>query len=129
MTLSQVVDSCIRDYFRAESKSEKHFGRESNHGTFRDLPHHPPVLPPDDFRRVHSCPEKSGLNVNGIRFRFTQKCSTTRKSIEVERLSVSMGQGLGLAPISEARASACVSIYSRMFVSLPTMMPSSTIAA
>src|SRR6202140_360976 len=30
-----------------------------------------------------------------------------------------MGQGLGLAAISEARASACVSIYSRMFVSLP----------
>ena len=29
------------------------------------------------------------------------------------------GQGLGLAAISEARASACVSIYSRMFVSLP----------
>jgi hypothetical protein len=28
-------------------------------------------------------------------------------------------QGLGLASISEARASACVSIYSRMFVSLP----------
>ena len=31
----------------------------------------------------------------------------------------SMGQLLGLASISEARASACVSIYSRMFVSLP----------
>src|ERR1700689_2128087 len=30
-----------------------------------------------------------------------------------------MGQGLGLAAISEARASACVSMYSRMFVSLP----------
>ena len=30
-----------------------------------------------------------------------------------------MGQGLGLAAVSEARASACVSIYSRMFVSLP----------
>jgi hypothetical protein len=30
-----------------------------------------------------------------------------------------MGKGLGLAAISEARASACVSIYSRMFVSLP----------
>src|SRR5258707_46360 len=30
-----------------------------------------------------------------------------------------MGQGLGLAAISEARASACVSIYSRMFVTLP----------
>ena len=28
-------------------------------------------------------------------------------------------QGLGLASISEARASACVSIYSRMLVSLP----------
>src|SRR5450755_3878522 len=34
-------------------------------------------------------------------------------------VSVSMGQGLGLASISEARASACVSIYSRMFVTLP----------
>src|SRR3984957_11658144 len=30
-----------------------------------------------------------------------------------------MGQALGLAAVSEARASACVSIYSRMFVSLP----------
>jgi hypothetical protein len=29
------------------------------------------------------------------------------------------GLGLGLASISEARASACVSTYSRMFVSLP----------
>src|ERR1700688_725594 len=34
-------------------------------------------------------------------------------------VSVSMGQGLGLASISEARASACVSIYSPTFVSLP----------
>jgi hypothetical protein len=34
-------------------------------------------------------------------------------------VSVSMGQGLGLASISEARASACVSIYSRTFVNLP----------
>ena len=34
-------------------------------------------------------------------------------------VSVSMGQGLGLAAISEARASACVSIYSRMLVTLP----------
>jgi hypothetical protein len=30
-----------------------------------------------------------------------------------------MRQDLGLASISEARASACVSIYSRMFVSFP----------
>ncbi len=30
-----------------------------------------------------------------------------------------MGQGLELAAISEARASACVSTYSRMFVTLP----------
>jgi hypothetical protein len=30
-----------------------------------------------------------------------------------------MGQGVGLAGISEARASACVSMYSRMFVNLP----------
>ena len=30
-----------------------------------------------------------------------------------------IGQSLGLASISEARASACVSIYSRMFVNLP----------
>ena len=37
----------------------------------------------------------------------------------VRVISVSMGQGLGLAAFSEARASACVSIYSRMFVSLP----------
>ncbi len=28
-------------------------------------------------------------------------------------------QGLGFAAVSEARASACVSIYSRTFVSLP----------
>jgi hypothetical protein len=34
-------------------------------------------------------------------------------------VSVSMGKGLGLAAISEACAGACVSIYSRMFVSLP----------
>src|SRR5271170_1809910 len=30
-----------------------------------------------------------------------------------------MGKGLGLAAISEARANASVSIYSRMFVTLP----------
>ena len=35
------------------------------------------------------------------------------------QVSVPMGQGLGLAVISEARASASVSIYSRMFVTLP----------
>jgi hypothetical protein len=29
------------------------------------------------------------------------------------------GQGLGLAAVSEARASACVSTYSRTFVNLP----------
>jgi hypothetical protein len=34
-------------------------------------------------------------------------------------ISDSMGQGLWLASISEARANACVSIYSRMFVSFP----------
>jgi len=34
-------------------------------------------------------------------------------------VSVSMDKGLGLASISEASANACVSIYSRMFVSLP----------
>jgi len=34
-------------------------------------------------------------------------------------VSVSMGQGLGFASISEARASACVSTYSRTFVNLP----------
>src|ERR1035438_9064738 len=34
--------------------------------------------------------------------------------------SVSMGQGLGLAGISEARASACVSIYSLMCITLPS---------
>jgi hypothetical protein len=39
--------------------------------------------------------------------------------VHVKRLSVSMGQSPGLASISEARASACVSIYCRMFVSLP----------
>ena len=37
----------------------------------------------------------------------------------VRVVSVSMGQALGLAAFSEARASACVSIYSRVFVSLP----------
>src|SRR6202171_131294 len=37
----------------------------------------------------------------------------------VRVVSVSMGQGLGLASISEARSSACVSIYSRTFVTLP----------
>src|SRR6202051_4497512 len=43
-----------------------------------------------------------------------------RRLYELVRvISVSRGQGLGLASISEARASACVSIYSRMFVSLP----------
>ena len=30
-----------------------------------------------------------------------------------------MGQDLGLASVSEARASACVSMYSRIFVTLP----------
>src|ERR1700680_282110 len=34
-------------------------------------------------------------------------------------VSVSMGQSLGLAAVSEARASACVSTYSRTFVNLP----------
>src|ERR1700680_3437380 len=34
-------------------------------------------------------------------------------------VSVSMGQDLGFAAISEARPSACVSIYSRTFVNLP----------
>src|ERR1043166_6221471 len=43
--------------------------------------------------------------------RFTRRSSFRR--------FVATGQGLGLASISEARASACVSIYSRMFVSLP----------
>src|SRR5450755_2498030 len=44
----------------------------------------------------------------------------TRRFYESVRVvSVSMGQGLGLASISEARTSACVSIYSRMFVSFP----------
>ncbi len=33
--------------------------------------------------------------------------------------SVSLRQGLGLAAVSQARASACVSIYSRTFVNLP----------
>ena len=33
-----------------------------------------------------------------------------------------MGQGLGLAAVSEARASACVSTYSRIFVTLPFRM-------
>jgi hypothetical protein len=33
-----------------------------------------------------------------------------------------MGQGLGLAAVSEARASACVSTYSRMLVTLPFRM-------
>ena len=34
-------------------------------------------------------------------------------------VSVSMGQDLGRAAIPEARASACVSTYSRTFVNLP----------
>src|SRR6202051_3984433 len=34
-------------------------------------------------------------------------------------VSVSLRQSLGLAAVSEAHASACVSIYSRTFVSLP----------
>src|ERR1700726_1669627 len=38
----------------------------------------------------------------------------------VRVVSVSMGQGLGLASISEARASACVSIYSLMCATLPS---------
>jgi hypothetical protein len=35
------------------------------------------------------------------------------------RRNSAMGQGLGLAAVSEARASACVSTYSRTFVNLP----------
>jgi hypothetical protein len=37
--------------------------------------------------------------------------------------SGSTGQGLGLASISEARASACVSMYSWILVSLPSLYP------
>src|ERR1019366_5430875 len=40
-------------------------------------------------------------------------------SLSHVRANERQDQGLGLAAISEARASACVSIYSRMFVSLP----------
>jgi len=38
----------------------------------------------------------------------------------VRVVSVSMGQGLGLGAVSEARASACVSIYSLMCATLPS---------
>ena len=37
----------------------------------------------------------------------------------VRAVSVSMGRGLGFVSISEARASACVSMYSRIFATLP----------
>ena len=44
---------------------------------------------------------------------------TSLRIIE-QAVSVSMGQDLGLVSISEARARACVSIYSWMFVTLPS---------
>jgi hypothetical protein len=50
------------------------------------LPHKrvgPPVLPPpNDFRRVHSCPEKSESNDVRIGSRLNSKCSTTREKYE-----------------------------------------------
>ena len=49
----------------------------------------------------------------------TASAAPTLRKRATLTVPVSMGQGLGLASISEARASACVSIYSRTFVSLP----------
>ena len=62
----------------------------------RPIPEVPPVMRTTCFISIRSC--------WGNRFVW---------------VSVSMGQGLGLASISEARASACVSTYSRTFVNLP----------
>src|SRR5258708_1926204 len=59
------------------------------------------------------------LNARGTLFTVSEGVRIRRFYESVRVLSVSMGQGLGLASISEARASACVSTYSRMFVSLP----------
>jgi|GEM_PF-4237379 len=42
--------------------------------------------------------------------------SLTRSRLSVTYVISVMGQGLGLASISEARAIACVSMYSRTFV-------------
>ena len=42
-----------------------------------------------------------------------------RLSFRLPRRNSAMGQGLGPAAVSEARASACVSTYSRTFVNLP----------
>ena len=39
----------------------------------------PPVLPPDDFRRVHFCPEKSGLSAVRIGACVISKRSTARE--------------------------------------------------
>jgi hypothetical protein len=72
-----------------------------------------------DFLEILDAPQHTAL---ADRARFTRRCrcSTYSLILRIVRVaSVSMGQGLGLAAISEARASACVSIYSRMFVTLP----------
>jgi hypothetical protein len=45
--------------------------------------------------------------------------SLATKTLAFAKICPLLGQRLGLAAISEARASACVSIYSRMFVTLP----------
>ena len=47
---------------------------------------------------------------------------TEIRRFSLPRRKSAMGQGLGLAAVSEARASACVSTYSRMFVTLPFRM-------
>src|SRR5579872_878176 len=63
-------------------------------------------------------PERARHAVNGSE--GVAAVQRIRRHYESSRMaSVSMGQDLGPAAISEARASACVSTYSRMFVSLP----------
>jgi hypothetical protein len=48
--------------------------------------------------------------------------STEIRRFRLPRRNSAMGQGLGLAAVSEAGASACVSTYSRVFVTLPFRM-------
>src|ERR1700720_1087153 len=71
------------------------------------------------------------LNTRGTLFYGSEDVSPVqriRRHHESSRVAwVSMGQGLGLAAISEARASACVSIYSLMCaILLPRMVMSKT---
>ena len=63
-------------------------------------------------------PERARHAVNGSE--GVAAVQRIRRHYESSRMaSVSMGQDLGPADISEARASACVSTYSRTFANLP----------